>query len=30
MAKPIAKAFHRDQPRVIYGTDDDEESPYKD
>jgi hypothetical protein len=31
MAKPIAKAFHRDQPRVIYGADEDEdESPYKD
>jgi hypothetical protein len=31
MAKPIAKAFHRDKPREVYGpADDDEESPYKD
>jgi hypothetical protein len=30
MAKPVAKAFQRDQPRVIYGTEDDDESPYKD
>src|SRR3954462_4804549 len=31
MAKPIAKSFHRDQPRVTYGKDDeDDESPYKD
>jgi hypothetical protein len=31
MAKPIAKAFHRDQPREVYGPGaDDEESPYRD
>ena len=30
MAKPIAKSFHRDQPREVYGPDEDEESPYRD
>src|SRR5205085_11318180 len=31
MAKPIAKSFRRDQPRVIYGKEEEEdESPYKD
>ncbi len=30
MAKNIAKEFHRDQPRFIYCTEDDDESPYKD
>src|SRR6476469_6880478 len=30
MAKPLAKAYLRDQPRHVYGPDEDDESPYRD